>query len=68
MLDGMKIVDLRTGRALASGLSASEISTEMEVRIRQACKASCISAESTEKIVRNYKRTGFQPFMFEVAK
>lgn len=63
----MKIIDLRTGKTLADGLSASEITAEMERRIRLACFESRITPENTETIVANYKRRGFQPFMFDVA-
>lgn len=64
----MKIVDLRTGRTLVDKLSASEVSEHMHTRIRQVCKVSGISEENTEQIIANHTKTGFQPFMFEVAK
>ena len=64
----MKIVDLRTGRTLVDKLSASEVGPHMHARIRQACKDSGISEAAAERIVANYTKTGFQPFMFEVVK
>lgn len=61
----MRIVDLRTGKVLADKLSATEIGPAMERRIREACYDSRITPENTERIVTNYQRRGFHPFMFD---
>lgn len=62
----MRIVCLRTGRTLVADLSASDATATMERRIREACAESRITSENTDRIVANYRKTGFHPFMFDV--
>jgi len=38
----------------------------MEQHIRQACYDSRITPENIDKIVENYRKRGFHPFMFDV--
>jgi len=62
----MRIVDLRTGKTLVDNLSVSDVATTMERRIREACYDSRITPTNTDKIVDNYHKRGFHPFMFDV--
>lgn len=62
----MRIVCLRTGKTLVDKLSVTEVSSTMEQRIRQACYDNRITPENTDKIVENYRKRDFHPFMFDV--
>jgi hypothetical protein len=62
----MRIVCLRTGKTLEADVSATDVAATMERRIRAACHDNRITPENTDKIVANYQRRGFHPFMFDV--